>query len=224
MSNQNTRDHIIGAADQLFYRQGYEHTSFSDIANVVKISRGNFYFHFKTKDEILDAVINRRLADTRKMLDRWEIEGKTAADRIRSFIHILIANRADIKRYGCPVGTLCSELGKLNHAALPEANELFTLFRTWLRRQFVLLGRERDADALAMHLLARSQGVATLASSFQDENFIRQEVDQMRAWLDACAQAAVSNQGNKQAPDKRVERKGRMSSTGSVGGSARTTG
>src|SRR5581483_4142626 len=98
----------------------------------VKISRGNFYFYFKTKDEILDAVINRRLAETRKMLDGWEIEGKTPADRIRSFIHILIANRADIKRFGCPVGTLCSELGKLNHPAQPEASELFTLFRTRL--------------------------------------------------------------------------------------------
>ncbi len=224
MSNQNTRDHIIEAADQLFYRQGYEHTSFSDIANVVKISRGNFYFHFKTKDEILDAVINRRLADTRKMLDRWEIEGKNPADRIRSFVYILIANRADIKRYGCPVGTLCSELGKLIHAAQPEANELFTLFRTWLRRQFVLLGRDQDADALAMHLLARSQGVATLANSFQDEDFIRQEVDQMCAWLDACAQAAAPDQGNKQDPDKRVERRSRKSSRGSVRRSARTTG
>jgi AcrR family transcriptional regulator len=221
MSNQKTRDHIVEAADQLFYRQGYEHTSFSDIANVVKISRGNFYFHFKTKDEILDAVINRRLAETRKMLDRWEIDGKTPADRIRSFIHILIANRADIKRYGCPVGTLCSELGKLNHAAQPEANELFTLFRTWLRRQFTLLGREQDADALAMHLLSRSQGVATLASSFQDEEFIRHEVDQMCAWLDACAQAAASDHESEQAASGREMRKSRTAGMGSVGRSAR---
>jgi AcrR family transcriptional regulator len=209
MSNQSTRDHIVEAADQLFYRQGYEHTSFADIAGVVKISRGNFYFHFKSKDEILDAVINRRLADTRAMLDKWEIEGGTPADRIKSFIHILIANRADIKRYGCPVGTLCSELGKLNHAARPEANELFTLFRTWLRRQFVLLGREQDADALAMHILARSQGVATLASSFQDEDFIRQEVEQMCAWLDACAGASASGREGKKALGRRAARKRR---------------
>ena len=101
---------------------------------------------------------------------------KRPEDRIRSFIHILIANRADIKRYGCPVGTLCSELAKLDHAAQAEANQLFTLFRTWLRRQFTLLGREADADALAMHLLARSQGVATLANAFHDEKFIKQEV------------------------------------------------
>jgi TetR/AcrR family transcriptional repressor of nem operon len=191
MGGTTTRDQIVEAADRLFYRPGYDHTSFSDIADVVQISRGNFYYHFKTKDEILDAVIDVRLANTRKMLERWEREAATPADRIRSFIDILIANRVDIKRYGCPVGTLCAELAKLNHASQAEANKLFTLFRSWLRRQFTLLGREADADALAMQLLARSQGVATLANAFHDEKFIRREVEQMYDWLNACTQSAA---------------------------------
>jgi len=193
MSDKTTRDQIVEAADQLFYRQGYEHTSFSHIAAAVQISRGNFYYHFKSKDQILDAVINVRLADTRKMLEQWEIEGKQPADRIRSFIHILIANRAEIKRYGCPVGTLSTELAKLNHASQDEANRLFTLYRTWLRRQFTLLGREADADELAMHLLARSQGVATLANAFHDEKFLKQEVKQMCDWLSSCTESAARN-------------------------------
>lgn len=190
MNDMTTRDHIIEAADKLFYRQGFEHTSFSNIADAVQISRGNFYHHFKSKDEILDAVINVRLANTQMMLEKWEIEGKTPEDRIRSFINILIANKATIKQYGCPVGTLCTELAKLNHAAQPEANSLFTLFRTWLRRQFTLLGREADADELAMHLLARSQGVATLANAFHDEKFIKHEVQQMSDWLRSCITGA----------------------------------
>jgi TetR/AcrR family transcriptional repressor of nem operon len=181
---KTTREHIIDAADQLFYRQGYEATSFTDIADVVQISRGNFYFHFKSKDDILDAVIDARMQGTRRMLDQWAIAGMHPADRIRSFIDMLIANRADIKRFGCPVGTLTAELAKLEHPSRAEANKLFTLFRAWLREQFVLLGRKADADELAMHLLARSQGVATLANAYHDEAFIRREVEQMHAWLD----------------------------------------
>ncbi|VAW60857.1 Transcriptional regulator, AcrR family [hydrothermal vent metagenome] len=183
MSSRKTRDHIVNAADQLFYQQGYEHTSFSDIANKVQISRGNFYYHFKTKDEILDAVISTRRENTQKMLAQWEAENKRPEDRIRSFIHILIANQSKIKRYGCPVGTMSSELSKLNHASQSEVNRLFTLFRTWLCKQFTLLGHKADADRLAMHLLARSQGVATLANAFHDEKFIKQEVKQMSDWL-----------------------------------------
>lgn len=208
MSDRTTRDHIIEAADRLFYRQGYEHTSFSDIADAVHISRGNFYYHFKTKDDILDAVINQRLTNTRNMLERWEIAGNNPADRIRSFIHILIANRPDIKRYGCPVGTLCTELAKLGHASQSGANELFTLFRTWLRRQFALLGREGDADALAMHLLARSQGVATLANAFHDDAFIEQEVGAMCDWLTSCTEGTAPNAAHDE-PDGRTKRDGR---------------
>lgn len=183
MGNKQTRGQIVGAADQLFYEQGFEHTSFSQIAEAVGISRGNFYYHFKSKDEILDAVINLRLTRTGTMLDSWEFEGATPASRIRSFINILVMNQAKIKRYGCPIGTLSTELAKLDHASKDNANELFTLFRSWLRRQFEQLGRLNDADELAMHVLAFSQGVAILASAFQDEQFIRNEVRCLHEWL-----------------------------------------
>lgn len=178
MSDKTTRERIVEAANQLFYQSGFEHTSFADIAEVVQISRGNFYYHFKTKDEILDAVISLRLVNTQKMLDQWE-QAEEPGDRIRSFINILIMNRAKIKQHGCPVGTLCSELAKLDHLMLSDANKLFSLFRIWLRKQFKLLGCKTNADELAMHLLGRSQGVATLANAFHDEKFIKQEVKQM---------------------------------------------
>ncbi len=192
MTAMTTRDHIVAAANQLFYRQGYEHTSFADIAGAVQISRGNFYYHFRTKDEILDAVIGARMAETQAMLDGWEAESESPADRIRSFIKILIANRTDIKRFGCPVGTLTTELAKLNHPSQAGATELFSLFRTWLSTQFRALGCEKDADRFAMHVLARSQGVATLASAFGDEKFIRREVGEMCDWLATTTAAAAS--------------------------------
>ncbi|ALA17392.1 MULTISPECIES: TetR/AcrR family transcriptional regulator [unclassified Chelatococcus] len=185
MGATDTRQEIVAAADRLFYERGFEATSFADIASVVGLSRGNFYYHFKTKDEILQAVIARRLSMTRDMLDAWQVEGADAADRIRSFIGILIMNKEKIVAHGCPVGTLCTELAKLDHLAKGEAAKLFTLFRDWLAGQFAALGREADADALAMHILMRSQGVAVLATALGDESFIRREVDDMSAWLEA---------------------------------------
>lgn len=184
MSAEDTRLHIVDAADRLFYEQGFEATSFAHIAQAVGLSRGNFYYHFKSKDEILTAVIALRLGKTRQMLETWD-KAEAPGDRIRSFIHILIMNRAKIMSYGCPVGTLCSELAKLDHVAKDEATKLFTLFREWLAGQFTLLGRAEDADRLALHILMRSQGVATLATAFRDEGFVEREVTDMTAWLDA---------------------------------------
>lgn len=196
MTNKTTRDNIIEAADRLFYQHGFEHTSFTDIAGAVTISRGNFYHHFKTKDEILDAVIDSRLRDKRMMLERWEIEGDTPTDRIKSFIDILTVNQSKIMQYGCPIGTLCTELAKLNHSSQKSATKLFTLFRTWLVRQFTLMGCEEDAEALAMHLLARSQGVATLANAFHDQNFVREEVQRMYDWLQSVSRTTTTIQGS----------------------------
>jgi TetR/AcrR family transcriptional regulator, transcriptional repressor for nem operon len=190
MKEKRTRDQIVETADRLFYEKGYESTSFSDISAAVEKSRGNVTFHFKTKDEILEAVIDRRLDGTRRMLAQWETDGKTGAQRIRSFIHILIVNRSKIMRHGCPVGTLCNELAKLEHAAVPHASQLFTLFRDWLSRQFSLLGHQAKADALAMQVLAWSQGVATLANAFHDEDFIRREVRRLEDWLASLSSSA----------------------------------
>lgn len=183
MKQQTTFKQIVEAADQLFYQQGFESTSFSDIAEVVKISRGNFYHHFKSKNEILNAVIEHRLENTRQLLNQWESENLNPQDRVQSFINILLMNMAKIKKYGCPVGTLCAELAKLQHPAQTDAHQLFSLFRGWLTQQFECMHLSQNADDLAMHVLSWSQGVATLAHVYQDERFIHLEITQISNWL-----------------------------------------
>jgi len=96
MVQAQTRDQIVAAADELFYRQGFAQTSFVDISAAVGISRGNFYYHFKTKDEILAEVIRLRLARTAQMLADWQGTGDSPRARIASFIDLMIMNRAKI--------------------------------------------------------------------------------------------------------------------------------
>jgi len=190
-----TRDQIVSAADDLFYRQGFEHTSFARIADAVGISRGNFYYHFKSKDEILQAVIRRRLAATQEMLDEWNRK-RNPVDRIKCYIRIVISNWSTIRDFGCPVGTLSTELAKLNHASHEAATAVFSMFREWLVVQFREAGLSTDADSHAMHVLSWSQGVATLGNAFQDERFVRREVREICAWLDdLVAESADSGTG-----------------------------
>lgn len=182
-----TRSAIVDAADALFYHRGYAHSSFADIAEAVGISRGNFYYHFRTKDEILDAVIAARIERTRTMLAEWSEGAESPLGRIRAFVHIVLRNRVDIERYGCPVGTLTAEMAKLGHPARAEAATLFALFRDWLRGQFEAMGAGSDADALALHVLVWSQGVATLANALGDVGLLTAEVGRMGHWLDEQA-------------------------------------
>lgn len=193
MPTSYTRELIIEKADSLFYEGGYEATSFAEIAAAVGISRGNFYHHFKTKDNILDAVITRRMERTNALLDGWQADGADPRERILSFIRMLIANRAKIMAFGCPVGTLSSELAKLNHVAQRRAAQIFGLFRDWLANQFRSLGADESAEALSLHLLSWSQGVAVMATAFRDESFIRREVARIELWLAALPDISQSN-------------------------------
>ncbi|SIT39294.1 conserved hypothetical protein [Paraburkholderia ribeironis] len=186
-----TREQIVDAANRLFYEQGYEPTSFASIAEAVGISRGNFYYHFKTKDEILEAVIQARLASTREMLACWYEGAASPLERIQRFVEIVIANRKDIENYGCPVGTLTNELAKLEHPLRAQAAGVFETFRNWLREQFEALGRQADANDLALHVLTFSQGVATLLNAFGDHDYAQREVNRLNAWL--IAQFANAN-------------------------------
>ena len=178
------RQRIIDKADELFYRHGYENTSFSDIAKAVNISRGNFYYHFKTKDDILKEVIKIRLQSVRDMFNEWEQNTQDTRSLIHHFIDLMTHNQNNIQQYGCPVGTLCAELCKINHVMQNDATQIFSFFREWLITRFSRLGRKDDAEILAMQLLTRTQGLATMMSTFSDDKFYPIEIQALKDWLD----------------------------------------
>ena len=121
MSGITTRDQIVEAADQLFYRQGYAHTSFADIAGAVKIPRGNVCYHFKSKHDIVDSVIGASLTKTRELPVRWEAEEKTltivfgvifnSSSRIEILFNITAVGRHAVHR-ACEAGSWLTRKGQ----------------------------------------------------------------------------------------------------------------
>ncbi|MGG4345763.1 TetR/AcrR family transcriptional regulator [Paenibacillus lautus] len=56
---EERRNEILDAADELFGQKGFDGTSTSDILEKVGIARGTLYHHFKSKEDIMDALIDR---------------------------------------------------------------------------------------------------------------------------------------------------------------------
>ncbi len=54
---------ILNAAEPLFYSKGYHETAISDIAQKMGVAYGVVYYYFKSKEELLEALINRELSD-----------------------------------------------------------------------------------------------------------------------------------------------------------------
>ena len=57
------RDEILNVAERLFALKGFDYTSITDIQNEVGIARGTLYYHFKSKEDILDGIISRITTD-----------------------------------------------------------------------------------------------------------------------------------------------------------------
>jgi AcrR family transcriptional regulator len=53
------RNEILDAAGRLFSTKGYEKCTVNDILDAVGIAKGTFYYYFKSKEEVLDAIIDR---------------------------------------------------------------------------------------------------------------------------------------------------------------------
>ncbi|MDR1532391.1 MAG: TetR/AcrR family transcriptional regulator, partial [Clostridiales bacterium] len=58
---KQTVESIIDIATKLFMEKGYEHTTMQDIVDGLGMSKGAIFYHFKSKDDILDAVVKRMI-------------------------------------------------------------------------------------------------------------------------------------------------------------------
>lgn len=181
---EQTRNEIIGAANTLFYHRGYNQTSFSDIVDQTGIRRGNINHYFKTKNDILKAVIEQRVSEYQAMFSSWEKQYIDPKDRLHCFVQMVASNKNNLTRYGCPIGTLNAELGKDSCDFQNAARSLFDVFSDWLTQQFKMLDRPRKAQARALHLLGRAEGVSVIAHVYNDPTIVTTEVKIIQKWID----------------------------------------
>ncbi|MBW7475868.1 TetR/AcrR family transcriptional regulator [Paenibacillus oenotherae] len=59
---QERREEILDTAQALFGQKGYQQTAVSDIVKQIGVAQGTFYYYFKSKEEVADAIIARHLA------------------------------------------------------------------------------------------------------------------------------------------------------------------
>jgi TetR/AcrR family transcriptional regulator, transcriptional repressor for nem operon len=176
------RERLIAAAVETIYAQGVERTTLADIAAAAGIPLGNVYYYFKTKNDLVRAVVEAHLSDARRVLAQVESAHDDPRERLKALFASLADQREQISRYGCPHGSLCTELDKLPDGP-GLASELIGVPVDWAERQFSELGRP-DARDLAVEIIARYQGTALLSSTFRDPDLMAREAARVIAWLD----------------------------------------
>jgi TetR/AcrR family transcriptional regulator, transcriptional repressor for nem operon len=176
------RDRLVAAARQVIYEQGIEKTTLADIAAAAGIPLGNVYYYFKTKNDIVEAVVESHLHEARGIMKSIDESYDSPRDRLKALFGALMREAETIARYGCPHGSLCLELDK--RADDPGlAARLMREPVDWVQRQFAAIGRP-DARDLALEVIARYQGTALLSSTFRDPTLMPREAARVAAWID----------------------------------------
>jgi AcrR family transcriptional regulator len=178
------RERLIAAAAQMLHQQGAEATTLADIAHAASVPVGNVYYYFKTKNDIIDAVIDAQAAEIRAMLGAIEAAHPDPASRLKTLFAGLAESNDMVARYGCPHGSLCQELAKHAAGEAPDASRLIRLPIDWAERQFTAMGRE-DARYLAIQAIAAYQGTALLTNALNDPSLMERESRRMTAWIDS---------------------------------------
>ena len=177
------RARLIEGARQALHVQGVENTTLADIAKAADVPVGNVYYYFKTKDELVEAAIAAHAQDITQTLATLE-HHRTPRARLKAFVRMLADRRRLTARYGCPQGSLCSELDKRDDQTSRSCAQLMKLPIEWAERQFRQMGR-RDAGELAVALIASYQGIALLTNTFRDPDLMAREGRRLERWIDS---------------------------------------
>ena len=119
----NTRQHILDKAFHIVYQNGYQATSIDKIIEKTEVTKGAFYYHFKSKDEMGIALIREIIKPTlQKGLLQSLRNSQTPLKDIYDSIEQKVMQDTDYQvENGCPTNNLVQEMSAINlrfHKAL----------------------------------------------------------------------------------------------------------
>ncbi|MFC9994274.1 TetR/AcrR family transcriptional regulator [Nocardia sp. NPDC127526] len=177
------RERLAAAAAQVFYERGVEKTTIADIARVAEVPVGNVYYYFKTKDQLIQAAIGAHDRTMREVIAILE-QDEDPAERLKGLVRGWIEQRDLAAEYGCPSGTLATELDKRADGLDQELAAVMRGLLDWIETQFRTMGRD-DARELAVALLAAYQGISLLTNTFRDPAMMEAEGRRLERWIDS---------------------------------------
>ena len=181
------RDRLVEAASQLFYDQGVERTTIAEIAVAADVPAGNVYYYFKTKDDIIDAVVSLRIGEIEATHADLETRFDTPAERLKALFRSLSEHAETIAQRGCPIGSLCTELSKRVPGPDQHSMRLMQSLIGGAEQQFLEMGRT-DARELAIEMIASYQGTAVLSQATASPELLRRDADRVDRWIDELQQ------------------------------------
>jgi len=173
----NTRLTILQKAFELIYSKGYQTTSIDDIIATTQVTKGAFYYHFKTKDEMGVAIIEEILKPT--MLESFIKPVENSANPIEDFYNMISYLLLDDPflqvKYGCPVGNLTQEMTPWNNQFSKALTELVDQWKITIEKAVInaqklgLIRKDVNGEQVAYFVMSGYWGIRNFGK-LQDNN------------------------------------------------------
>src|SRR3989338_5417496 len=129
---RSTREAILAAAQRLIHVHGYNHTVLDDVLRESGVGKGNFYYHFRSKEELGHAILDQLVAAflERTLEPCFSDPGVRPLAPTRCFLdRVLEAQRARNCVGGCPLGNLVAELSDVHEGFRARLASVFAAWR-----------------------------------------------------------------------------------------------
>jgi TetR/AcrR family transcriptional regulator, transcriptional repressor for nem operon len=175
---------IVHAARARFLQEGVDGAALRQIARDAGTNIGMVYYYFKTKDDLLAAVLASYDGDyvlLRSILSQHD----DPRDRLKALVVTWTMAKERIASYGCPLGSLCSELSKRPPDQISDAAGVVLAKLVGVAEElFEALGRS-DAHDLAITLVAAYEGAALLSHAMHDPEILADHAARLTSWIDS---------------------------------------
>ena len=189
---RSTREAILEAATRLIRVHGYNQTALDDVLRESGVGKGNFYYHFKSKEELGYAILDQLIASflERTLEPCFSDPAGRAMAQIRCFFdRVLESQRERNCVGGCPLGNMVLELSDVHEGFRAR---LASVFSVWRERLMLVLRRAQSSgevsgecrpEAVADFLVASLEGAILLTKLTKDIAVMEQCVVEMKRYL-----------------------------------------
>ena len=191
-TRRQTREAILDAATGLMHLKGYQATTLDDVLRESGVGKGNFYYYFKSKEDLGYAILDQVIASfLERTLDPCfsDPTGPRVA-QVRCFLdRVLAAQRERNCVGGCALGNLASELSDVHEGFRARLTGVFSAWRerlTGALQEAQASGSVRPEcrpEAVAQFLVASLEGAILMTKLSKDIAVMERCVEELKRYL-----------------------------------------
>ncbi len=191
----SSRERILAAAEEIILRKGYSSTSIEEIIDSASLTKGGFFYHFDSKTDLAEALIERYLVADAEIFDellaRADELSEDPLHQTLIFLKLLAEKmvRMEETHPGCLVASFTYES---QHFRQPLRDRMCDGLLKW--RQMVLdrlaridghyeMSEEVSATTIADMFSSIIEGGIILARNFNDNELLAQQILAYRSFI-----------------------------------------